>query len=235
MAKKKAKAQVPPAPADQGGDTEPTREELAHHEAGHAVVGYLLGEPIVRVTIKRQRVDGRESYGHVRFDSAHVPALIAAIDYWAGPLAVDYYQGFDPGQDVDFDMGLGIPIVLYGFPELPGEAAWWFLDQLARAGRARCPERRRGRGRPGWPYRLSQITCELLYVALVKLGRRLAIDLMRTRKVQRAIEVVARRLLKVEELDGPAVGRLLAPRLKPLFRWVRPAEGGSASRNNGVG
>jgi hypothetical protein len=212
---RKAKPAAPPArPARHGL----TREEVAYHEAGHAVVSYLLGEPIVRVIIKqRHRGDGRESYGYVQYDGL-VPALVHAISSWAGPLAVEYYLDLDPDLIPDFDLGRGIP-VLYGFPEVSGGAGRWFLHDLALAGQAR---RRRGRTQPDWPWRVSQRTHRLLYEALAKLGRRLAIDLMRTRKVQAAIGVVARRLLEVEELDGREVARLLAPRLKPLFRWPRP-------------
>jgi hypothetical protein len=230
----RAKTAKPPAvPAPTDSDSEPTREEIAVHEAGHAVAAYLLGEPFVRVTIKEQRLDGRDAYGHVQFDAAHVPALIYAISCWAGALAVAYYRGDDPSFDLEFELGAGLPIALYGFPELHTDAGWWFLDDLARAGRGRRPERRRGRSQPRWPYRLSQATHRLLYEALAKLGRRLAIDLMCTRKVQRAIEVLARRLLEVEEMDGASVRRLLAPRLKPLFRWPRPhGNGGRPARRS---
>jgi hypothetical protein len=184
------------APVAKKTDTYPSRRHIAYHEAGHAVAAYLLGEPIIKVSIKPERTRRGLEYGGMTVDAWHVPGLFHAIDAWLGPLAEVRQFGF---KDSD----------AYGDPNVVRQGYTRFFADLGRRGGSK-------KGR--WPWRRSRATL----AAWDEFARCLAADLLRSRKVQAAIGVVARRLLEVEELDGRAVRRLLAPRLKPLFRWPRP-------------
>lgn len=70
-----------------------TRAGVAHHEAGHAIVGLQLGFKIVEASIVEREADGYTRLGFVEFEpepTLDIPARIIRIA--AGPIAQRYYS-----------------------------------------------------------------------------------------------------------------------------------------------
>jgi hypothetical protein len=190
QAKKNGKTKKPPTLPRT--DSQVDREQLAYHEAGHAVMAFLMGAIVRYVTI----VPKGKLNGRIFARQEYLSPLLRAAICWGGPIGEEMWPGFDDTYSV--------PYWESGDAHDIEDEASFFISRMT-------PHFWTGYER------VQPEIADYFHGMAETLARHFAT--LDAAAFAAAVRAVAERLLRQDTVKGKTLIRLMSAHVQPLFIW----------------